>query len=188
MSSLRKHMLVWLLPVFLVAAVVASVWTYYMFGNMVSMFMDNQMSVIADSHAVETLGPPTLRPMSDHHVEKGGLVVQIWDGQGGLLTSSYPALPVPLQASDGFSDVRVGSQRWRVYTMHGAGRTVQSIQNLEFRAMVINKQAFQTGLPIALLMPISAWILWFGACRAMGRLEALEPWRRRTRTPLRSCR
>jgi two-component system OmpR family sensor kinase len=173
MSSLRKHMLVWLLPVFLVAAVVASVWTYYMFGNMVSMFMDNQMSVIADSHAVETLGPPTLRPMSDHHVEKGGLVVQIWDGQGGLLTSSYPALPVPLQASDGFSDVRVGSQRWRVYTMHGAGRTVQSIQNLEFRAMVINKQAFQTGLPIALLMPISAWILWFGACRAMGRLEAL---------------
>jgi signal transduction histidine kinase len=39
--------------------------------------------------------------------------------------------------------------------------------------MVINKQAFTTGLPIALLMPISAWILWFGACRAMGKLEAL---------------
>jgi len=101
------------------------------------------------------------------------LIVQIWDGQGSLLTSSYPSLAVPLQTTDGFSDVKVGSQRWRVYTMHGAGRTVQSIQNLEFRAMVINKQAFTTGLPIALLMPISAWILWFGACRAMGKLEAL---------------
>ena len=120
---------------------------------------------------METLGPPTLRPLTDHHVEKGGLIVQIWDGQGGLLTTSYPALAVPLQATDGFSDIRIGSERWRVYTMHTSGRTVQSIQNLEFRAMVINKQAFQTGLPIALLMPISAWILWFGACRAMGKLD-----------------
>jgi two-component system, OmpR family, sensor kinase len=173
MKSLREHLLLWLLPVFLAAAIIATVWTYYMFGNMVSMFMDNQMSVLADSHAVETLGPPTLRPLTDHHVEKGGLIVQIWDGQGGLLTTSYPALAVPLQATDGFKDLRIGSERWRIYTMHTSGRTVQSIQNLEFRAMVINKQAFTAGLPIALLMPISAWILWFGACRAMGRLEAL---------------
>jgi two-component system OmpR family sensor kinase len=172
-NSLRKHLLMWLLPVFLAAAIIATVWTYYMFGNMVSMFMDNQMSVLADSHAVETIGPPTLRPLTEHHVEKGGLIVQIWDGQDSLLTSSYPALAVPLQTTDGFSDLRVGSHRWRVYTMHGSGRTVQSIQNLEFRAMVINKQAFTTGLPIALLMPISAWILWFGACRAMKKLEAL---------------
>lgn len=173
MKSLRQHLLMWLLPVFLAAAIIATVWTYYMFGNMVSMFMDNQMSVLADSHAMETIGPPALRPLTDHHIEKGGLIVQIWDAQGGLLTSSYPALAVPLQAADGFNDIRVGSQRWRVYTMHAPGRTVQSIQNLEFRAMVINKQAFTTGLPIALLMPISAWILWFGACRAVGKLEAL---------------
>ena len=173
MKSLREHLLMWLLPVFLAAAIIATVWTYYMFGNMVTLFMDHQMSALADSHAVETLGPPTLRPLPDYHIEKGALIVQIWDGQGSLLTSSYPTLAVPLQATDGFNDVRVGSQRWRVYTMHGAGRTVQSIQNLEFRAMVINKQAFTTGLPIALLMPISAWILWFGACRAMKKLESL---------------
>jgi two-component system, OmpR family, sensor kinase len=173
MTSLRKHLLLWLLPVFLVAAVIATVWTYYMFGSMVGMFMDSQMSVLADSHTAETFGPPTLRPLTDHNVEKGGLIVQIWDGQGSLLTSSYPALKVPLQAADGFNDLKIGSQRWRVYTMHATGRSVQSVQNLEFRAMVINKQALQAGLPIALLMPISAWILWFGACRAMGRIETL---------------
>jgi two-component system, OmpR family, sensor kinase len=172
-TSLRKHLLVWLIPVFLAAAVIATVWTYYMFGSMVSMFMDSQMSVLADSHATETIGPPTLRPLTDHHVQKGGLIVQIWDGQGSLLTSSYPSLAAPLQKADGFNDLRIGSQRWRVYTVHASGRTVQSIQNLEFRAMVINKQAFQAGLPIALLIPVAAWILWFGACRAMRRLEAL---------------
>jgi two-component system, OmpR family, sensor kinase len=172
-TSLRKHLLVWLIPIFVAAAVIAAVWTYYMFGSMVSWFMDSQMSVLADSHAAETFGPPTLRPLTRHNVEKGALVVQIWDGQGSLLTSSYPSLAAPLQKADGFNDLRIGSHRWRIYTMHTSGRTVQSIQNLEFRAMVINKQAFQAGLPIALLIPVCAWILWFGACRAMARVEAL---------------
>lgn len=173
MKSLRKQLLMWLVPVFLAAAVFATVWTYYMFGSMVSWFMDSQMQGLADSHATQTLGPPTLRPLTGHHVEKGALIVQIWDGQGGLVTSSYPTLAVPLQAADGFEDVRAGSQRWRVYSVHAPGRTVQSIQNLEFRAHVINKQALQAGLPIALLIPISAWVLWLAACVAMRKLETV---------------
>jgi two-component system, OmpR family, sensor kinase len=171
MKSLRKQLLVWLVPVFLAAAVIASVWTYYMFGSMVSWFMDSQMQVLADSHAQETIGPPTLRPLTEHYVEKGATIVQIWDGQGSLLTSSYPALAMPLLKAGGFEDVKLGSQSWRVYSVHEPGRTVQSVQNLEFRAHVINKQALQAGLPIALLIPISAWLLWAAACRAMGKLE-----------------
>ncbi len=172
MTSFRKHVLVWLVPVFLAAAVLATVWTYYMFGNMVSWFMDSQMQGLADSHSVETLDPPTLRPLTLHHVEKGGVIVQIWDGQGGLLTSSYP-LAVALQAADGFADVEVGPHRWRVYSVHTPGRTVQAIQNLEFRAHVIGKQAFQAGLPIALLIPISAVILWLAIGVGLRRLEAV---------------
>ncbi len=91
---------------FLAAALIAVVCTYYMFGSMVSWFMDSQMQVLAESHTAETIGPPALRPLTDHHVEKGGLIVQIWDGQGSLLASSYPALAVPLQAADGFEEVK----------------------------------------------------------------------------------
>jgi two-component system OmpR family sensor kinase len=101
------------------------------------------------------------------------MFVQIWDEQGGLLTSSYPAIAVPLQKADGFENVRIGPLTWRIYSLHMPGRTVQSVQCLDFREAVINKQALQAGLPIALLMPISAWILWFGACRAMGKIETL---------------
>lgn len=173
MKSIRKHLLVWLVPVFIAAAVIASVWTYYMYGSMVGMFMDGQMRVFADSHAEETLGPPTLRQLSEYSVQEGALVVQIWDGQGGLLTSSYPALEVPLQATDGYADVSADSQRWRVFSVHMPGRTVQSIQCLEFREHIINKQALQAGVPIALLIPVSAWILWFAFCGAMRRLETV---------------
>jgi signal transduction histidine kinase len=172
-NSLRKRLLAWLVPVFLAVAVIASVWTYYMFGSMTRWYMDNQMRVLADSHTQETRGPLTLRPLTYHEVEKGGSIVQIWDGQGTLLASSYPDLAVPLHKTDGFEDVRLDSQRWRVYSIHAPGRTVQSIQNLDFREHVINKQALQAGMPIALLIPISALILWFAACRALGRLETV---------------
>ena len=57
--------------------------------------------------------------------------------------------------------------------MHTPERTVQSIQYLEFREHVINKQALQAGLPIALLIPISAGILWFAIRVAMRRLETV---------------
>ncbi len=173
MTSLRKSLLVWLVPVFLTVAIVASVWTYYMFGSMVSWFMDSQMQVLADSHAVQTLGPPALRPLSDHNVGKGGLIVQIWDAQGRLLTTSYPSLVVPLQAADGFQEMKFGTRHWRIFSIHTPERTVQTVQCIEFREQVISKQAFQAGLPIALLIPISAWVLWFAACRAMGKLESL---------------
>ena len=173
MKSLRTQLLVWQVPLFLGVALIAVVWTYYMYGSMVSWFMDSQMQVLAESHTAETIGPPALRPLTDHHVEKGGLIVQIWDGQDNLLTSSYPALAVPLHAADGFEEVKVGSQRWRIYSVHTPGRTVQAIQNAEFRVDIINKQALQAGLPIALLIPLSAWVLWFAACRAMRKLESV---------------
>jgi signal transduction histidine kinase len=172
-TSLRKHLLVWLIPIFAAAAVIATVWTYTMFGNMVSLFMDNQLRVLADSQAQPTIGPPNLRPLTEHSVGKGAMFVQIWDEHGRLLTSSYPAIAVPLQQANGFENVKLADLTWRVYSVHMPGRTVQSIQCLDFREAVINKQALQAGLPIALLIPISAWILWFGACRAMGKIETV---------------
>ena len=114
MTSLRKRLMAFLLPVFLAVAVFASTWTYYMFGNMVSMFMDNQMSVLAHSHAQETLGPPNMRTLSQDSVNDGALMIQIWDAHGRLVASSYPALALPLQPADGFTDVRFGERPWRV--------------------------------------------------------------------------
>jgi hypothetical protein len=128
MKSLRKRLLVWLVPIFAAAAVIATVWTYTMFGNMVSHFMDSQLRVLADSQAQPTIGPPNLRPLTYESVGKGAMFVQIWDEKGSLLTSSYPAIAVPLQKADGFVNVRIGPLTWRVYSLHMPGRTVQSFQ------------------------------------------------------------
>src|ERR687896_1144054 len=108
MTSLRKQLLVWIVPVFLTAAAIAAVCNYFVFGNMVRFFMDNQLRVMADSHAAAASETPVLRPLTAHNVEKGDMIVQIWDKDGQLLTSSLPDLKMPLQAADGFYDTAMG--------------------------------------------------------------------------------
>ena len=123
----------WLVPVYLAAAVIAVVWTYYMYGSMVAWFMDNQMHVLADSQrgGVRSAG---VSAADRYNVEKGDMVVQIWDRQSGLADQLLARARGAAQAADGFEDVKVGSQRWRVYTVQSPDRTVQSMQSLEFRA------------------------------------------------------
>jgi two-component system, OmpR family, sensor kinase len=170
MTSLRRELLSWLVPIYLVAALTAMLTTYVLFGRMTGAFMDNQLRVIADSHAQS--GPATgMRPLSAQSVEKGDLIVQIWGRDQRLLATSWPALALPRQPTEGFRDVELGGNRWRVYTLLTPDRTVQSAQSLAFREHVIRDQAFQTGLPVAVLIPISALILWLAIQMTLRRLE-----------------
>ena len=175
MNSLRHQLMVWLLPLYVVAAIVATGCTYSMYGNMVSVFMDNQLRVFADSHATASGSTPALRPLTAYNViQKGDMIVQIWDRSHRLVTTSWPDLQLQRQATQGFHDVTIGGSRWRVYTLQSPDRTVQSAQNLEFRAHIVRSQALQAGLPVALMIPISVLILWFGMRPALRRLEFIS--------------
>jgi two-component system OmpR family sensor kinase/two-component system sensor histidine kinase QseC len=165
----------WLLPLYAVAAVVAAIVTYNIYGHLVAFFMDNQLRVFADSHAVASGPTPAFRPLTRYNVvRKGDMIVQIWDRENRLVTSSWPELALERQQAQGFHDVTIGNSRWRVYTLQSPDRTVQSAQNLEFRRHIVKTQALQAGLPVALMIPISAIILWFGMRPAIRRLELIS--------------
>jgi two-component system OmpR family sensor kinase len=167
--------MIWLLPMYAVAAFVACGITYHMYGRMVSFFMDNQLRVFADSHAVASGPTPAFRPLTAHSVvDKGDMIVQIWDRSNRLVTTSWPELDLQRQAAQGFHDLTIGDSRWRVYTLQSPDRTVQSAQNLEFREHIVRTQALQAGLPVALMIPLSAIILWFGMRPAIRRLEIIS--------------
>lgn len=168
-TSLRRQLLAWILPVLLVAAIAAAFATYLMFGWSVRYFMDSQLRVFADSHADAAGAVPALRSLTAYNVEKGDLIVQIWE-RDRLLASSWPALQLRRWPEPGFHDVMANGARWRIYVLHSAERTVQSVQSLEFRQSVVRNQALRAGLPVVLLMPISAVILWFAIRRALQRL------------------
>jgi signal transduction histidine kinase len=64
-----------------------------------------------------------------------------------------------------------GDEEWRVYTIHLADRTVQSVQSADFRDEVVRGQALQSGLPVALLIPVSIVMLCFAIRASLRRLE-----------------
>lgn len=175
MSSLKHQLMTWLMPLYVVAAILAAIVTYHIYGSMVAFFMDNQLRVFADSHAVASGPTPALRPLTRYNVvQKGDMVVQIWNRENRLVTSSWPDLALERQPTQGFHDVTIGNARWRVYTLQSPDRTVQSAQNLEFRRHIVKTQALQAGLPVALMIPISGIILWFGMRPAIRRLELIS--------------
>lgn len=174
-DSLRKQLMTWLMPLYVVSAIVAATVTYYAYGNVVSFFMDNQLRLFADSHSGASSSAPTLRPLTRHNVvEKGDMFVQIWDRNHRLVATSWPELDLQRQPSQGFHDVTIGDSRWRVYTLQSPDRTVQSAQSLRFRRHLVKSQAFQVALPVLLMIPISACFLWFGMRPAVRRLELIS--------------
>lgn len=161
-QSLRKQLLWWLAPLYIGCAIVAAIVGYLTFGWATDYFMDNQLRTFAQSHAAIgeiRRAPPEL---SREQIRKGGFILQMWDRSGRLLATSAPSLHLPLQSTDGFHDFRLHDLNWRAYTLSAPERTVQVVQCVNFRTMVIREHALGMSLPVLLLIPLSIAILWCG--------------------------
>jgi two-component system, OmpR family, sensor kinase len=168
MCSLRRALLLWLVPLFLLVGVASACFSYYSHGRMVNEFMDTQMEQLAQSLAGRDsdMVPP---PLSQERIEKWGMyVVQVWDKDANLLKSSWPQLTAPLQSQTGFADIMAGGQAWRVYTSDPStsGRRVQVIQCGAFRQHLAAEQAFASAVPVLILLPLAIFVLW-SVARAM---------------------
>ncbi|VTU13551.1 Sensor protein QseC [Variovorax sp. SRS16] len=167
-ASLGGQLLVWLIALYLVAIATTAWFSYVAYGRLVNNFMDDQMRLVAESHATHHR-LPALEPVSrEDALRRGAFVVQIWSADGStLLAASWPGFRVALQPAMGFGEVRTGAadeDRWRVYTaprgeLADAPR-VQVVQNGAFRRNRIVRRALLESLPLLLLLPVTLLILW----------------------------
>lgn len=170
---MRRQLFVWLLPLYLVVALAAGVITYLGYGRLVHTFMDNQMRMLADSYLGNT-ERPLIRPLTDKSIhEWGPFIVQIWDQDGRLLSTSWAPLALPLQATPGFHDVSVVGGRWRVYTAAAGAQSVQIVQSAYFRNREVTGLALYASLPVALLLPLSMLVLWWVVAAASRSLKGI---------------
>ncbi len=179
--SLRRALLVWLLPVFVLVGAGSAGLSYWTYNRMVSTFMDNQMAVLAESLAAQD-EPLALQMPSEERVrEWGTYVVQVYSASGGLQASSWPQLSVGLQAAAGFANVRTADSTWRVYTAPPGnaktdgktGSRVQVVQSGEFRSHLAASRAWGAIAPVLILLPLSGFILWCVAAVASRELKDL---------------
>ncbi|HUR87600.1 MAG TPA: ATP-binding protein [Ramlibacter sp.] len=167
MCSLRRALLLWLVPLFLLVGVSSATFSYFSHGRMVNEFMDTQMEQLGHSLSAHDglLMPP---PMSQERVDKwGSYVVQVFEGNGKFIGSSWPAAKIALQGN-GFHDVVVDGREWRAYTAepNGTGKQIQVLQSGEFRNHLAAEQAIASVVPVLILLPLAIFVLW-GVARAV---------------------
>lgn len=168
MCSIRRALMLWLLPLFLLVGAASAAVSYWAYGRMVSGFMDEQMQQLA--HSVATHHVTQLPQQDEERVHKwGSYIVQAYDGDGRLLATSWPQLAMPLQTGAGFRDVERDGRSWRTYVLPAAnpgGQTVQVMQSGFFRTRLAAERAGTALAPVLILLPLSMLVLWLVA-RAM---------------------
>jgi two-component system OmpR family sensor kinase len=167
LCSLRRALLLWLLPVFLLVGAASAGFAYWSYNRMVSTFMDNQMELLADSMVAQG-NDIALPALSGEQIHKwGSYVVQVFDADGRVRSSSWPDMAPSLQPAGGFHDVKANGARWRIYTTPvneaANSRRVQVLQSGEFRRHLAAERAGIAILPVIILLPLSAFVLWLVA-------------------------
>ena len=169
LCSLRRALVLWLLPMFLAVGAASAAFSYWSYNRMVGTFLDDQMEQLAQSVAQhdELIAPPA---QTAERIHKWGVyVTQVFDEDGRLLVTSWPHLTVARLAEPGFHDIEYDGRRWRVYVARppgGHGRTVQVLQSGVFRTHVAAERAGAAIAPVLILLPLSMFVLWLVA-RAM---------------------
>jgi two-component system, OmpR family, sensor kinase len=171
MCSLRRALLLWLIPLFLVVGAASAAFSYLTYRQMVSEFMDDQMQQLAS--AIAAHDEFVIQPaQSAERIHKWGTyVTQVFGPDGKLQLTSWPELNAPLQEQAGFHDVRLDGTHWRVYTTaagNPGGHRVQIFQSGTFRAKLAAERAGSALAPVMILLPLAILILW-GVAGAMSR-------------------
>ena len=170
MCSLRRTLLVWLVPMFILVGGVSAAFSYWNFGRMADSFMDEQMQQLADAIAAAE-EPMSLPAQSAERVHKSGAyVTQVFGADGRLQASSWPQLAVPLTGSPGFHDLRAADNTWRVYVAGArpGGARVQVLQSGEFRRHLAAGRAGEVLAPAMVLLALTLLVVW-GMAGALSR-------------------
>jgi len=162
MCSLRRTLLCWLVPLFLVVGGASAAISYWSYSTMVRTFMDEQMQQLGDSVAAqdERVSLPAMTRERVH--EWGSYITQVYDAQGRLQASSFPLPGVELASAPGFHDLQTEDMYWRVYASapSSTGHRVQVLQSGRFRTHLAAERAGAALAPVLILLPLAILILW----------------------------
>ncbi|MEB0011397.1 ATP-binding protein [Glaciimonas sp. Gout2] len=167
MKSLRRRLLLWLLPATFLVGVLASVGTYWGALIELSDLLNDQMRYIAEQVSVDgdskvSLQPPVQRmqdPLAEDNADE--VLLQVWrNGKLEYTTNSAVVLPPPQQS--GLHDVLAGDQTWHTVASERGDRWVRVAQAKDARWEALAKVSIHLFWPVLSLIPLMALFLWFG--------------------------
>jgi two-component system OmpR family sensor kinase len=169
MKSIRRQLLLWLLVGLTVATAAGAFAVYVRARAEARELSDYQLQVMAAAFPNNGFGPATA-PAHDESNIGDVVVVQIWDQNGGRLYLSSPESP-PQSAEIGFSTVTTPQGSWRIYSTVIGNNVVQVSQPMSMREKLAADLALRTILPLLLLLPVLAAMIWVTVGRGLRPLD-----------------
>ncbi len=173
MKSLRAQLLLLLSLAVTVAALVQAVAVFRNAMHEADAVFDYHLQQLALSLANGDMGLPGFGP------DIGGgngvdYVVQVWAPDGRRIYVSRPSSELPSQAVLGYTNVRVGGEHWRVYSMQAGGRTIQVGQSTATRDTLALGFALRSIWPMAAIAPLLLLAVAWSVRRSLQPLTTLS--------------
>jgi signal transduction histidine kinase len=168
MNSLRRRLLLWLLPATFLAGVLASLGTYWGASLVLGDLLNDQMRYIAENVSVDSGGGHVAlvdsakykKHTDDDKADE--VLLQVWDNQGRLRYTTNPSLSLPPPQQAGLLDVRVGDQTWHTFVSPRGDKRIRVAQVQDARWEALAGIAVHLFWPVLSLLPLLALFLWFG--------------------------
>lgn len=166
MNSLRRRLLLWLLPATFAAGALASVGTYWGAFLELNDLLNDQMRYIARHLSLSgeqvSLNERDNRLSAADEDKADQVLLQVWDSQGQLHFSSDPTLQLPAPSSTGLSDVPYRQQTWHTFVERRGDHLIRVAQAQDARWEALAGLAVHLLWPVFSLLPLLALFLWFG--------------------------
>ena len=167
MRSLRRRLLIWLLPAALLTGLLASAATYWGALSELNEVLNDQLKGIAQHVVVEPDGHLSLRDMQGANEDRLSgeqshtVLLQVWRGTTRVFSTDRDSSMPPPQAA-GFSDIAVNGQLWHTYVERNGDLLVRIAQARRARWEAVAEIATALLWPVLSLLPVLALFVWFG--------------------------
>ena len=171
MKSLRLRLLLSLMAMLAVAAGIMGLLTYRSVLAETESLFDYQLRQMALSLRDQgEISPDQASAFADEDLD---FVVQIWSIDGRSVYQSRLHSELPARAMLGLADISAGGQTWRTFSVATPQRVIQVAQPLNIRERLAANAALHSVVPLLLMAPVLALVVWWVAKLTLRPLNTL---------------
>ena len=160
MTSIRRRLLVLLLPALVVSLGVAAGLSYMEATREIDVLFDYHLREVAESLRDRSVLSLAADEFDENDRTRPDILLQIWDKARGTALGSQPGEELPLFLQTGFTNVAVNGRQLRVYSVVTPTHVIQVAQPLAVRRNLGAEVAANSVLPVALALPLVVFIVW----------------------------
>lgn len=176
MASLRRRLLLWLLPATFLAGMLASAATYWGALAELDDVLNDQLKTISRQVVVDSNGRLSLTGVDKEDRLSGekshGVLLQVWRGPT-LDFSSDPDALLPAPQHTGLDDIVAGGQQWHTFVTRSGDLMVRVARTRQARWEALAEIAVHLFWFVFLWLPPLAVFVWFGVAYGLRPLRSI---------------